>query len=222
MCFNAKSSFTAWIIAVILSIYLYKRNKNYDRWNAGFILTFTFIQFLEGGVWLSLKYRETTLNSILTTFILISLLYQPFTQSALGYMYSKSPILKYSTLAYALIIGYTLFRIATTPMNNFSSTPGEKGHLSKGKESFSKGGGHLVWNDKMHPNNFLGGGLSFIPYLYLAGVFLPLLFQGWRCIPLIIVGLATAYYSLRVAGKKEFGSYWCFTSVIYALVAILL
>lgn len=213
MCFNAKSSFTAWIIAVILSIYLYKRNKNYDRWNAGFILTFTFIQFLEGGVWLSLKYRETTLNSILTTFILISLLYQPFTQSALGYMYSKSPILKYSTLAYALIIGYTLFRIATTPMNNFSSTPGKKGHL--------------VWNDKTHPfsegkGDFLGGGLSFIPYLYLAGVFLPLLFQGWRGIPLIIVGLATAYYSLRVAGKKEFGSYWCFTSVIYALVAILL
>jgi len=208
MCFNAKSSFTAWIIAVILSIYLYKRNKNYDRWNAGFILTFTFIQFLEGGVWLSLKYREITLNSILTTFILISLLYQPFTQSALGYKYSKSSILKYSTLVYALIIGYTLYRIATTPISNFSSTPGEKGHL--------------VWDDKTHPNDFLGGGFNFISYLYLAGLFLPLLYQGWRGIPLIIVGLATAYYSLRVAGEKEFGSYWCYTSVIYALVAILL
>lgn len=207
MCFNAKSSFTAWIIAVILSIYLYKRNKNFDRWNAGFILTFTFIQFLEGGVWLSLKYKETTLNSILTTFILISLLYQPFTQSALGYMFTKSPILKYSTLAYALIIGYTLFRIATTPMSNFSSTPGEEGHL--------------VWNDKTHSTDFLGGGLNFIPYMYLAGLFLPLLYQGWRGIPLIIVGLATAYYSLKVAGKKEFGSYWCYTSVIYALVALL-
>lgn len=217
MCFNAKSSFTAWIIALILSIYLYKRNKNYDRWNAGFILTFTFIQFLEGGVWLSLKYRETTLNSILTTFILISLLYQPFVQSSLGYMNTKSPILKYSTLAYALIIGYTLFRIATTPISNFSSTPGEKGHL--------------VWDDKTHLNDFLGGELNFIPYLYLAGLFLPLLYQGWRGIPLIIVGLATSFYSLGVVGApkyscpcgyREFGSYWCFTSVIYALVAILL
>lgn len=217
MCFNAKSSFTAWIIALILSIYLYKRNKNYDRWNAGFILTFTFIQFLEGGVWLSLKYRETTINSILTTFILISLLYQPFVQSSLGFMNTKSPILKYSTLAYALIIGYTLYRIATTPINNFSSTRGEKGHL--------------VWDDKTHPNDFLGGGLSFIPYLYLAGLFFPLLYQGWRGIPLIIVGLATAFYSLGMVGGprygcpcgyREFGSYWCFTSVIYALVAILL
>lgn len=221
MCFNTKTSFITWIIAVILSIYLYKRNKNYDRWNAGFILTFTFIQFLEGSVWLTLKYRGAdvaTINSILTTFILISLLYQPFTQSALGYKYSSSigaegtaysndPILKYSTLAFALIIGYTLFRIATTPMSNFSSTPGEEGHL--------------VWNDKTHLNDFLGGGLSFIPYLYLAGLFLPLLYQGWRGIPLIIVGLATAYYSLRVAGRSEFGSYWCYTSVIYALVALL-
>lgn len=207
MCFSAKSSFIVWIFAVVLSIYLYKRNKNYDRWNAGFILTFSFIQFLEGGVWLSLKYNESVINSILTTFILISLLYQPFTQSSMGYMYTKDPILKYSSLAYALIIGYTLYRIATTPMNNFSSKPGEKGHL--------------VWNDSTHPNDFLGGGFSFIPYLYLAGLFVPLLYQGVIGIPLIAVGLMTAYYSLRVAGKREFGSYWCYTSVIYALVALL-
>ena len=218
MCFNAKSSFIAWIFAVILSVYLYKRNKNYDRWNAGFILTFSFIQFLEGGVWLSLKYGETTINSILTTFILISLLYQPFVQSSMGYKYSssigvsdtlftKNPIFKYTTLAYALIIGYTLYRIATTPMDKFSSKPGEKGHL--------------VWDDKTHPDDFLGGGLNFIPYLYLAGLCVPLLLQGVRGLPLIAVGLMTAYYSLRVAGKKEFGSYWCYTSVIYALVALL-
>lgn len=211
MCFNATSSFTAWIIAVILSIYLYKRNKNYDRWNAGFILTFTFIQFLEGSVWLSLKYKgadSATINSILTTFILISLLYQPFVQSSLGFMFTDSKVLKYSTLAYALIIGYTLFRVATTPMSNFSSTPGEKGHL--------------VWDDSSHPNDFLGGGLRFIPYLYLIGLFLPLLYQRISGIPLITIGLLTAYYSLRIAGKKEFGSYWCYTSVIYALIAILL
>ena len=198
MCFNTKSSAIAWAISIIISIFLYVRNKNYDRWNSAFIMCFSTIQLLEAGIW-----STNNMNELLTELILLALVFQPLVQSYAGYIYTKNMILALMSFVFLGIIFWSSIRILKAKSMQFGSKIGEKGHL--------------VWYDTEEKENFLGG--TPIVIWYMAGLLLPLLFMK-NSLPLIITGITTLLYSSVFAGKGEIGSYWCFTAVIYSIVSI--
>lgn len=203
MCYNAPTSLSAWALANIASIILYKRNRGYDRWNAAFITTFSTIQLLEAGIWLGGD------DDILTRLMLLTLVAQPLVQTGAGASFTKSDFLMVMTWVYLGILLYTLCRVLTAKKGQFSS--------SRGK------GGHMIWTDSKYPNNFLGGSTGVvIPTLYLGGMFVPLLFmKDGKGLPLLLLGMGSAAFSMFIAKPGEFSSLWCFYSVSYALVALL-
>ena len=201
MCFDTTSSLLAWSLAYSISWYLFNRNQNYDRWNAGFILCFTTIQLLEAGIWSS---PSKSINGLLTCLVLLVLASQPLMQSYLGYKSTGNTILLIMTFVVLAIFLWFTCRVATSKPGQFSSTPGANGHL--------------IWKDTESSNIMLN---TPITLAYLGGLLIPLLFmKNGKGLPLIGIGVATAIYSLYFAGPKEFGSYWCFTSVAYAVVAL--
>lgn len=212
MCFSFGSSITAWLLANIIALFLWRRNRGYDRWNATFIFTFTLIQLFEAGIWRSIS--SPTSTGVLTALILVTLTLQPLVQSYAGYIDTNSTLLYVMSILYAGIVVYTLYRVST---ERFKSTVGEHGHL--------------VWESNKS-KDFLGGGL--ITVLYLIGLFLPLLLQrdvmssrsrGVTSsfspgVPLILIGVTTALFSASRSSSKEFGSLWCYTAVAYSIVAL--
>jgi hypothetical protein len=222
MCYSTRSSFIAWFIAVGIAIYLYNRNKNYDRWNAMFIFTFTLIQLLEGLLWSTSSQK---LNNILTIFVLIVLLLQPLVQSKAGADATNNKWLEMMIYLYVIVLLYGLFYIYRYGKNFYTSV-GESGHLvwhfehrpfeDIPRAKFPARGKFQV-DSQCESDNILKGPIGL---LYLMGLFIPLLFAGWKGLPLLLTGIFTAIYSLRIAGKDEFSSLWCYYSVIYAVIAI--
>lgn len=207
MCYDTVSSLTAWTAANIISVVLYARNRNYDRWNAAFITCFTTIQLLEAGVWAGGN------DEALVQMMLVALLAQPLVQSGMGYAFTKNDLLLFMTIMYFAMMLWGLWRVAFSKKGDFGALRGP--------------GGHMIWRDSDNKGStgFLGGGGilgKIIPILYLGGMSIPLLFMKEnRGLPLIAIGVSTAVYSMATAGKDEFSTMWCFYSVVYALAALL-
>jgi len=134
----------------------------------------------------------------------------------MGAVYTKSDALYFMTFIYMGVMLWGLYRVGSSRPGEFYSSPNQKGHL--------------VWHDskaESEGGSFLGGGNTtmnkIVPILYLAGLFIPLLFaKEYRGIPLLVTGGATALYSIFLAKNEgAFGSLWCYYSVIYAFVALL-
>jgi hypothetical protein len=199
MCFNAPSSLIAWVVANSIAFYLWNRNRNYDRWNAAFIFTFTLIQLLEAGLWTTDKEH---MNQLLTSLIVLALLAQPLVQNYMGYKYTKQPVLWVFTIIYILLFIWGITKALS--IENYKSYPGPNGHL--------------VWERKDESHV-----LNPFTLLYLIGLFIPLLFmKNYLGIPLVAIGLITFAYSWMRTGGKEFSSLWCFTAVAYAFIALFL
>lgn len=210
MCYDIQSSLSAWLISNSAAIYLYKRNRKYDRWNSCFIATFSTIQLLEAGLWWTKSQGLPSVsNELLTKSILIVLLLQPFVQTYFGAKESKSELLKFMTFIYGGMILWGLYRLAKSPKGSFYTAPNSKGHL--------------VWHDTSK-KAFLGGNTGYlVPMLYLGGLFIPLLFQpSDRGLPLLIVGGASLFYSMFIGDRESFSSLWCFYAVAYSIAAVLL
>lgn len=214
MCISKEVSIVAWVTAFLISIFLWKRNKNYDRWNAAFILTFSAIQLLEAGLWLSIEKENLKMNTTLTKIVLIALWMQPFVQSYSGFLNTgKIPLLLLS-IVFAIIIVWALSRIFINPTSKFFSSVGEDGHL--------------VWNSsenrKLYSGGeFLSGGCGLLNILYLIGLFIPLLFMVPLSTGLFLmaIGIGTYTWAQTQTTTDEFGSMWCLVAVIYALAAVL-
>ena len=196
MCYSTQASLTAWIISVVIGIYLWNRNSKYDRWNAGFIWSFSAIQLWEAGIWSSPH------NEIYLQLIMITLISQPLLQTFGAWQTTGSPFLKIMVGIYLFIFLYTVYRALT-----------EKLSVSIGQS------GHLVWNSDH--TSFLSGGYPIISWLYLIGLVLGLLWALPTSLPLIIIGIATMLWSLSKVSSKEFGSYWCYVAVVYSIIALL-
>lgn len=214
MCFDYQSSFFAWGASTGAAWYLYNRNKNYDRWNASFITCFSTIQLLEAGIWKTNPEtgKPTDINKLLTKLVLMGLTAQPLVQSYAGYKFTHQPILWYLSWIFAGFFLWSMWRILSAKPSDFYSFVGEGGHLIWETEGSSK--------TKSNKKGSIFGHWGF-GILYLAGLFIPLLFMKKDAgIPLLMVGVGTALYSLFVAKPREFGSMWCYSSVIYSIAAI--
>jgi hypothetical protein len=209
MCYDIESSISAWIISNCIAIYLYYRNRRYDRFNSAFIISFSTIQLLEAGLWWSQKKGlPSNTNEMLTKLVLLVLLSQPLVQSYFGYKYTKENLLKYMCVVYFAMIVWGLYRVMSAKKGSFYTKPNSQQHL--------------VWYDSSSIS-FLGGNLPqyLIPSLYLGGLFIPLLFQkDNRGLPLIAVGVGSIAISLSMGDSESFSSLWCFYAVLYSLVAL--
>jgi len=218
MCYSTESSLSAWVIANAIALYLFYRNRRYDRWNAGFIAVFTTIQLLEAGIWLTMEDSVSPVdnpsNELLTKMILLVLLMQPLSQAYLGAKATNASLLYYLSFIYLGVFLWALFfRVGTANPGEFYSSKGPQGHL--------------VWHDSKSEANsgsFLGGDGNFswlVGALYLSGLFIPLLFaKDYQGLPLLAIGGGTAVYSLFIAKSGEFASLWCYYAVLYAIVAV--
>lgn len=201
MCFNVQVSLLAWVISVAISCYLIHRNRNYDRWNAAFILSFSSIQLLEAGLWVT---TDPETNSSLTKLILLVLVSQPLVQCSFGYLYTKAPLLLWMAMLFGFIFLWALYRVLTAQPGQFKTEVGPNRHL--------------MWTDSSK-GSLLGN--SFITTLYLLGLFVPLFFmKNSKGLPLIIVAFLTVAASLYFAPGREFGSFWCFSAIAYSIVAL--
>ena len=181
----------------MIAIYLWIRNRGYDRWNTMFITSFAFIQLWEAGIW---RYRPN--DNIFLKLILLTLLSQPLMQTFGAYTYTtpKFIVLKYLIIVYLLIFVYGVFRTLTI---DFYSTIGREGHL--------------VWNATDSESIF---GNTLIPYLYIFGMFFGLFYGLPKTKVLLLVGIFTFLYALSYKDSGEFSSYWCYIAVLYSGVAI--
>lgn len=198
MCFNFEASITVWLISVIISTFLYNRNRNYDRWNAGFILIVSTIQLLEAGLWLNLN--NENINSLLTKMILLVLLAEPLTQCYLGYKFTNSMILMVLSYVFLGFFIYGIIRCITAKPGQFHTSVASNGKLE--------------WKD---------GNNSLLKYgwVWMIGMFVPLLFmKNYKGIPLLFAGLITLLMSFYITRGQGVGSLWCYLAIIYAITAI--
>jgi len=202
MCFSTRSSLIAWVISVVIAAYLWQRNKNNDRWNATFILSFSAVQLCEAGIWYE-NNGKSKITHIWLGLLLLALYSQPLVQTFNAWKKTQSQFLGLMTILFLVIFVYTLYRVFT---GEFYSTIGPNGHL--------------VWNSKT--KDFITGGFPIIGLLYLIGLFLGLLWILPESIPLITIGVLTFIWSMSQAPGGEFGSFWCYSAVAYSVTALLL
>ena len=197
MCYSTESSMIAWIISVVIGVYLWYRNKMYDRWNAGFIWSFSMIQLWEAGIW---NTTDKHYQELFVKLIALTLASQPLMQTFGAWTSTdkKSRLLHILIGVYVFLFVYTLYEMLN---KNFWVTKGPNGHL--------------VWNSS---NGDLIRGVPGI--LYLIGLFIGLLYGIPNTVPLIAIGILTLVWSINRASTKEVASYWCYSAVAYSIVAL--
>lgn len=192
MCFSTEASLIAWTISIIIAIYLWRRNRKYDRWNAAFICSFAMIQLWEAGIW----FNGVENTDLWVKLIAITLATQPLVQTMGAYYSTDKPqLLGIASLLYAFIL---LITVCYTLIYKYSATVGSNGHL--------------VWKSPVS--------IPLLPIIYLIGLFLGLFYAMPEMLPLLLVGIGTLLFSISRVSTGEIGSYWCYTAVAYSIVAV--
>ena len=205
MCFDKDVSILAWSVSYAISFYLLKRNRNFDRWNAFFIMSFATIQLIEAGMWQSIEDNSQGLNQLFTKLALLTLSVQPLVQSAGALSHSGNPIMQMFVVLFSGLLLWSLYRVVAK---------GDGFHTDVGPNR------HFVWKDSNRPGVFMGSRLSGI--LYMSGLFVPLMYMGAKGLPLMFIGLMTAAWSYYKYRGLEFGSMWCFTAISYSVTSLFL
>ena len=197
MCYSTQSSIISWLISVTIGLYLWQRNKKYDRWNAGFIWVFSAVQLWEAGIWSSQD------SEIFVKLIALTLVLQPLVQTigAWDATGRNSMLLTVLIGVYSVIVLYTLYRVFT---EQFWSTIGPNGHL--------------VWHTD--GGQVVNGHIKVVGLLYLVGLFLGLFYGLPSTLPLISIGVLTIIWSLNRVSTQELASYWCYVAIAYSITSI--
>jgi len=208
MCFDAKSSISAFWIMIIMALFLWYRNLKYDRALVGFIFGLSLIQLVEYGV-------HTGADSFQSGRALFLILWLQCFLFAVGvYLYieqsnNKSSI--FLTLAcWNLVIFSLVFIIALVLAFSFDwSFSGTRGDS-----------GHIEW----YRNN--GALLGYWGWLYVIGITAPLVillgYYFWADIGiaiLLIYGGLSACYVMSNYSSAAFSSMWCYLSVGFVFLS---
>lgn len=212
MCYSTESSYKNWLITLIGCIYVLINYDDYlSKWVAIFTLTFSQIQVFEAIAWKNIENKK---DDIKINSVLIHLLYaQPLINTLFAYNLSHNKFLLYLLFAIVSVIIYNL--IYKIPVK-----------ITKGDNH------HLVWffgDEPINPDPFTDNNKKIINYIgmviYLAGLFLPILFINNNKIKayLLFYFLFTYIYSyINYTKSRELSSYWCYigTSLIYFYIII--
>jgi hypothetical protein len=222
----------------IIALYLYSRNKLYDRWLASFIFVFSLVQLGEFFLWTSQRSNDgkpatitnfSYSNNTITRFIFLALMLQPLVQCYGAFLsyHDKNKIVK-NILTVAVIFYIFLFLYSIW----FSIRNGQNMHTSVGES------GHLEWNNQYTPDTVTifnkkvtvdpkpcsGLICGFVAVAYLIGIIAPLFIMGKKGIFLLVAGLIGICVSLYMARKSpaSFGSMFCFFAIIYSMAGLLI
>jgi hypothetical protein len=209
MCWSAEVSFATFVFSTACNFFLWKRNWCNDRCNAVFSQTFSFMQFLEGVIWLdidgTLGWNESCSIAIKPT------LFAQAGSLAFGYLieHGTLPVVAWSAIVATVVavLGRLMFDLSSPPRLVVVGP-----------------GGHLLWPS-------LGKfDLLFLACVYPMGMSFPFFFYRPRIHGLIyalsgptsIVFTAFAFSGLVGFGgiTGEFGSVWCHIANMYGLLAI--
>lgn len=192
MCYSVRASLSAWVVSILIAIYLWRRNNGIDRWNASFIITFSAVQLWEAGIW------GTENKELFVKLIALTLALQPLVQTVGAWQWSSDSRLQLLIVFYAIIVVYTIYRVMT---EKFGVTVGHNGHL--------------VWS-----RNVFGPTLLIITYIL--GLFIGLFWGLPKTILLMAIGLGTLVWSMSRVATGEIGSYWCYIAVVYSICALII
>lgn len=221
MCFSSKASFSAFAILVCVSLILFVRNKNYDRYIAPFIFALSLIQLVEFGIHNGNVGKNTAGASLyiilwLQCFVLflgVFLFMKNEAQSTERTLLKTTG--KIFTFIYGIILVFAVISVFTIYKGSFSGSPGPSGHIE-----WYKNGGFLLGN---------------LGILYLAGIFLPLflLFLYFlksdknNCLAsggtllLLLYGIFSFIFVRLNYPENAFSSMWCFLSVGFGVLVLI-
>lgn len=110
MCWSKEISMATFVLAIVGSIYLFKRNNPNDRWIALFAITVAMIQLAEFFMWSDQTCNN--FNKYASMFALLILALEPLMGMLGGIYLSDTPnknILRYMLFAYIIFIAYVYF-----------------------------------------------------------------------------------------------------------------
>ena len=217
MCFTAKDSIISWWILAIIALFLWYRNRQYDRALSVFVLVLGLIQLIEYGIHSGADPNQSgralyitlwlqTLVLAIGVFVFIG------SQNAQKVTTVTDDVIHtiagWNLFLFAIVFVVTLV-ISFTSGSTFSGAPGPSGHIE------------WYQND----SSLLGGW----GFLYLAGIFIPLFlifaYYSWADISIaimIVYGALSAAYVVANYPVSAFSSMWCYLSIGFAFLAFFL
>lgn len=214
MCWNKNISIVTFVIALIGSFYLYKRNYPNDRWIALFGATIALIQLAEYFMWNDLSCGK--INKYASIFTLIVLAIEPLMAMIGGIYLSNTPnknILKMVLFAYLI---YILYLYTTKVFNSPVKWCGTTYCNNVSNKFFGQKTCNLDWQ-------FLHGftykeHIIWILFLVIPFLTMTPFYQG---IILSAFGLFTLF-SAHYTNNAAMGSLWCWYSILIILIKILM
>ena len=205
MCYNAKSSISAFILITIIAVFLWYRNSDYDRMLSPFVFALGLIQLIEYGVYNNLEGNKAGKLIYMTLWLQILVL-------AIGaYWYLRS-VMHSST---SVIAGVWLIVAAIFFIIGLYVVFGSENTFSSGSQ-----GGHLTWSQN---GGSILGGFSWVYLLGLALPFVLLLIAGtinsigiWI---LLAYAILSAIFIYIFFPGYNFASMWCYSAIGFAFLA---
>lgn len=198
----------------MMALFLWYRNERYDRALAIFVLALGLIQLIEYGIHSGADPSQSARALYITlwlqclvlaigVFLFINSSIDPeqpnLTQNVVH------TIAGWNLMLFAIVFVVTLV-LAFVGGHNFWAAPGDSGHIE-----WSRDGGSLLGN---------------IGWLYLVGIFLPMMlilgYYLWADVGiavLILYGLLSLAYVVAIYPPAAFSSMWCYISVGFAFLA---
>lgn len=214
MCMTAKASVTSWWILAMLALFLWYRNEKFDRALSIFVFTLGLIQLIEYGIHSGADPHQSGRALYITLWLQCVVLAIGVFLFIKGVKDPDNPtvtenvvhtIAGWNLFLFSIIFVVTLV-LSFVSSNNFYGAPGPSGHIE--------------WY--MNSGPILGN----LGWLYLIGIFLPLLlifaYYSWTDVGiaiLIIYGVLSACYVLINYPPEAFSSMWCYLSVGFAFLA---
>lgn len=208
MCWNAPVSFASFVIILFVSFLLFQRNGPNDVLCGCFILSYGFMQLLEGILWLSQNRhsRSAIFRNHVTSIMACLLLYLHVLALGVGIYYDRQYKKTLSTNTKRGLIGIGIlvlllgiYRIVTEQSKYpFMCYP------------IPSNGRHLVWG---FPNDYM---TVILPVATLLAI---LYIRPWKTLLLLFAYYyGTLLVSFAVSGQQSIGSYWCWLVATFSFI----
>ena len=212
MCINKEVSITTFIVSLFVGIYLFFRNKKYDKWLAVFLLSFSSMQLIEYFLWILQENNlfKSNYDYFLVKFVIPLVLILELLSAYLGKLWYQNNYkfnilnllkkeFKTSIFPYILIIYIAIFIYHQYIAKFVGSSVSKQGHLNWGSTYQHK----KFWT---YFNGLLFAFLLAYPFFGEINIVAIYLFAT------VLIAL---FYS------DNFASYWCFIGNFSVLILLL-